>query len=64
MGLIPIQEEPRKARWRLNSNAHETEKLSPGAIGRLVEASGEIQSESKSRQQLYGCVERLQVQWE
>ena len=43
---------------------HEAEKLSLEAMGRFVEASEEIRFESKSRQQVYGWVERVLIQQE
>jgi transposase InsO family protein len=43
---------------------HEAEKLSLEAMGRFVEASGEIRFESQNREQVYGWVERVLVQQE
>lgn len=43
---------------------HEAEKLSLEAMCRFVEASEEIRFESKSRQQVYGWVERVLIQQE
>jgi hypothetical protein len=40
----------------------DAEKLSLEAIGRFVEASQEIRFESENRHQVYGWVERVQVQ--
>jgi transposase InsO family protein len=48
----------------LNISVHEAEKLSLEAMGRFVEASEEIRFESKSRQQVYGWVERVLIQQE
>jgi hypothetical protein len=43
---------------------HEAEKLSLEAMGRFIEASEEIRFESKSRQEVYGWVERVLIQQE
>jgi transposase InsO family protein len=48
----------------LNISVHEAEKLSLEAMCRFVEASEEIRFESKSRQQVYGWVERVLIQQE
>jgi transposase InsO family protein len=48
----------------LNISVHEAEKLSLEAMGRFVEASGEIRFESQNREQVYGWVERVLVQQE
>lgn len=65
MGLIPIEEEPEEyGILEIEQRRARTEKLSPESICRFVEVSEEIRSKSKSRQQVYGCVERSQDQWE
>ena len=48
----------------MNISVHEAEKLSLEGMGRFVEASEEIRFESKSRQQVYGWVERVLIQQE
>jgi hypothetical protein len=48
--------------WVVDIGMDDAEKLSLESIGRIVEASEEVQFESENRQQLYGWVERVLIQ--